>query len=711
MNDYKEIKTIYKSKYSRIFIAKKYSELADGETDDLLYAIKEYLGDSVIETKIRTEKIVSQDVENMAPISVVVPVLESVENKYLVMQYKKNGLFLGEIIDRYKTADEKMSMSLFRHISMGLLKSISILHNCYSGFEDRKGYLHMDLHPGNIFIEGITDLCDDSKYNNAIVKFIDLQNSLLLDSTGVAYRKSVGFNYSEYYSAPEVYNLNNTIFDESTDLYSIAVIINSLFEISLCENTTVSNLINSILKIGMSSSSYYRYANATGMLDALESAFELYDAFAGNDYITIADKAYYMNINHGILVEDAKIQGKYLDINSFDRSLKTLSNMLLKDRPNPEKCEYIFDYFYEIFNNSESKPNENMLIYVGMSCYNNVARTKDAAALAKKFFSNRELGKISVLDYSKTINRVSENYYDLGDIEGAIELQQRNINLLDGLYREYSKLVKNDGFAFENEELIQSYAKAHSALGRYLYSQSTDGNGINGIAELEKAMDLFGNRYWDRKISMGHILHIAAETHNQDLCNKYVGEYFEALSSDITNIDDFLMAFYSEQNSGFWDKQKDYMLLIALKIINVFCVDNISDNNIAEFINILKIIVKELGERNTIYYPVNLIYKYIGIILYNLNGNEYSDDVAIAMDKACSCDDSVKIRQDQQLNILTVMSYQIKWIINEMLGDDVANNLLLDKFLVHSGDADLGLVCYYNKAKKLQGLKDILKFT
>lgn len=710
MKDFKEIETIYRTNYSRIFIAKKYSESSSESTDELLYAVKEYLESDDI-ANVNTEKISSQKIENISQISVVVPVLESVDGKYLVMQYKKNGKFLGQIIEYYRNSSESIPMQVFMGIVRSILNALMVLHNCYNGFENKKGYLHMDIHPGNIFIENFPVNYDIDKIGQVYVKFIDLQNSLIMNSKGLAERTNLDYHYSNHYSAPEVYNQNNKLFNASTDIYSVAAIMLELFELIACDYTSVSNAIRSVIETGMAGSSCYRYRCVEDMLKAVDSTFELYEAFVSDNYITVADKAYYMNVNPDVLAKDAETQSKTVNPKNFNKSLEVLSNRLLNDRPNQNKCVYIFDYYNKLFEKSTVELNENKLIYVGMSCYNNVARTKDAARLAQRFFAKKNMGDFSVLDYSKTINRVSENYYDLGDIDGAIKLQQRNIRLLKGLINEYQKLVESEGFTYENEEIIQSYAKAHSALGRYLYVRSSYTSNIEGIDELEIALSLFGERRFDRNLSISHIISIAAEQKDIILCEKYVGEYFEKLSSDIKTTGDLFKAFIDNKNQSYWENNKDYELLTLLKVINAFCIEEISENNLSGFIEVMKKIATNLMSRERASYPVNLIYKYIGIILYKLNGNVFSEDVEFAMEMACSCDDSIKIRANQQLNILTIMTYQTKWLINEMKEMPQENEHLLEKFLIHSKDDNVGIIHYYKKAESLRELSEILRLT
>lgn len=711
IKDYKELETIYTTRDSRVFIAKKYSDSSRNETDELLYAIKEYYDECSFVEKNDSEKKISQNIENTSHISVVIPVLESISGKYLVMQYKKNGLFLRQIIDHYKNTNTKMKMEVFVVLVRKMLSSLGVLHNCYRGFGDRKGYLHMDLHPGNIFVENFGDYEGTNRLEQVNVKFIDFQNSLMLNAKGVAQRGNNNYHYCDIYSAPEVYNLNNLYFEESTDLFSVATIIKELFALADCNYNSVSKAISDVIEMGVSGSACYRYQHVEDIMDAINSSFDLYNAFIKNKYILISDKAYYMNVYLDVLLEDAKVQSEKIDVDKYNSSVDALSDRLLTDRPDVKKCKYIFDYLYTLYKFNGENLDENKLIYVGMSAYNNAGCTKDAAKLAHIFFEKRDRGDFSLLEYSRIINRVSENYYDLGDIEGAILLQQQNIGLLENVVSKYMLLVEKEGFSVEKEELVQSYAKAYSALGRYLYVRSSYSSKIEGIYELEKALLLFGKREWDRKLSINHILSIAVEQNDKGLCEKYVGKYFGKMSKNIIDLDSFFDGFIDDKNYSYWNNYTDYELLLALKIINAFCLRLINEDNLNDFLNTLVKIVNGLNDRKSVSYPVNLIYKYIGLIIYNINDNIYSEDVAFIMEKACNCDDSIIIRNDRQLNILGVMTYQTKWLINSMKKDDSANQELLKRFLSHSSDEINGLECFFVKAKKLNSLEKILRLT
>lgn len=710
IKDYREIETIYESKYSRIYKAQKVNA-STMEADDLMYAIKEYKGYSKDNSQLIQEKKSSQMIENVSKISVVVPVLESLNGEYLVMQYKKNGYFLSQIIDHYVKNNSLLHMGDFFTLVESLLRSVDILHNCYNGFSDKKGYLHMDIHPGNIFVENITDIMDISNDESIITKFVDLQNAILMDQNGLAKRMEHDYHYCDNYSAPEVLNYNNYYFKESTDLYSVVYVINELYKITDHKYHSIEKLVESVISIGLNGSSYYRYQRAKDLAKSFKYAADMLMAFNENDYIEIADKTYYMNVPLDVLLIDAREQSKKMSLNTYDQSLDRLSKRLLNDRPNQKKCAFIFDYLKALADYSGRQIYDTKLVYTGISCYNNVARTKDAVELAKGFFKQKKNGDYSIIDYSKIINRVSENFYDLGDIDMAVKLQRENLDLLKGIYEEISRICNNEGFSLERDELVQSYAKAHSALGRYLYVASSDGVDKDAIIHLEKALELFGNRKWDRYITINHLLSIAIDCSDKTICEKYIGEYFEEFSPDITDIESFYEAFLDIKNIDYWKENKDYNLLIALKILNAFCYELINEDNLPRFICVMGSIATSLEGRENASYPINLVYKYIGIILYRLKGNLVDDDVVFAMEKACECDDLVIIKPNQQINILMIMSYQVKWLLNEMKGDTNSNDKLYRLFEKHSGDKKNGLIKYHEKAQKTRSLSRILKLT
>ena len=703
IKDYDLLDVIYETPQTRLYKAKKETEAELGE--GLLYVVKEYQSD--INNSGTRELVSSQRIDNASSINVVVPVLERIDDRYIVMQFKNHGIFLAE---KMETAQKSgLVIKEICRIGIEILASLDVLHNCYRVFSDKKGYLHMDLHPGNIFLEDIGE--GDFK-----VKFIDLQSSLELDENGIAYRTEGDYQFTEGYAAPERYNYKNEVFDESCDIYSVAKIIEELMDLAQDPNQVLQHLIENVISIGKESSPSYRFRTALEMKEVLDSILELLNDMEKNDYIGIADRAYRLDVDIDMLVQDI---GSHISLNenNYKSFLEELSSMLLTDRPNQNKCLYLYEYLDALYrfsdDNEKSDSLTAKLLYLGIGCYNNTAYSKKAAELAETFFNMKEKGVIGISDYASTINRITETYYDMGDVDKAAKLQEENIGIEEQLYSTYINTAKTSGLAYEDESIVRFMGRSYSAYGRYLYVQSTytqnEEDKKKGIDYLEKAVDVFQDRV-NKHITISHILKTAIEKRDINLANKYIPLYLNNTYPEVTGVENLIESFIGNKEI-IWEPRRDYDLLDILMLINAFCINDINETNIEAFAERLRGLMTQLSSREYISYPVNLIYKHMALIIYKLNDNEVNEDVLHLFKKAVTSNDSFVIDRNRQLSILMVMSYQIRWMECEMCGWEDEKKKLLEQFIEHSGDSELGLQGYYQKAAKYETLESVLRLT
>lgn len=181
-----------------------------------------------------------------------------------------------------------------------------------------------------------------------------------------------------------------------------------------------------------------------------------------------------------------------------------------------------------------------------------------------------------------------------------------------------------------------------------------------GIKYLERAVDTFQD-ILNKQITAGHILHIAAEEKNKDLANKYLTLYFNNIYPGLDNVDNLIDEFICK-NDNKWEEQLDYTLLTLFKLINSFNIKKINEGNIELFIKNIQDIIKQISSRKNISYPVNLIMKYIALIIYKLNDDNTNEDVLQLLELAVSLSDSFRINLNSQLNVIMIISYQIKWL-------------------------------------------------
>ena len=218
---YKLGKIICETESSVLYEARKINDFEG--TDELRFVVKKYKNSNVLSVK---EKNNSQLVENFAHLSVVIPVLEMYDDGSLVMQFKNSGIFLNDFISMIKEKKAVDYSELILTVIHKVLLSLYVLHNCFKGFDNRKGYIHMDIHPGNIFLENLSKETP-SDFNGVSVKFLDMSNAICMDENGKAKRESE-VAITPGYSAPELFDYENLYFRETTDVYSVASILAEL---------------------------------------------------------------------------------------------------------------------------------------------------------------------------------------------------------------------------------------------------------------------------------------------------------------------------------------------------------------------------------------------------------------------------------------------------------------------------------------------------
>ena len=123
---------------------------------------------------------------------------------YGVMQYKSGGLFLTEmerlLRGKYGGAG-KIPISVVCGITIRILISLRSLHSSLRSRDlSFSGHLHLDLHPGNIFLENAS--LEDP--GGGFVKFIDFQNARQMNEHFRAKNDPPLTGYTPAFTAPEI---------------------------------------------------------------------------------------------------------------------------------------------------------------------------------------------------------------------------------------------------------------------------------------------------------------------------------------------------------------------------------------------------------------------------------------------------------------------------------------------------------------------------
>ena len=196
----------------------KYSKDINSE-DEFFYVVKEYCSEMIEKGALEREKKISHEIENYASKSIVIPILDVVEEKeqeYAIMQFRKNGMFLRQLIKKYE--EETIPLEICLEVIEELLYSLEVLHS-FQKKDKEVGYLHLDLHPGNIFLESI----DIEKKQVGKVKLIDFFSALKMEN-GEVIDKVNKIGVASKYSAPEQLTREIYKYRPATDLFSVGII-------------------------------------------------------------------------------------------------------------------------------------------------------------------------------------------------------------------------------------------------------------------------------------------------------------------------------------------------------------------------------------------------------------------------------------------------------------------------------------------------------
>lgn len=127
----------------------------------------------------------------------------------LVVREHVHGLALGTVLDALARRERRLEPELAVMIGLRLARALGALHGASA--PERRGYLHGDLHPGNVLIS-----------RRGQVKLIDLGSTLPLAHAGgapAAHPRSA----AAAYAAPE--HLGDAAIDERADIFSLGAIV------------------------------------------------------------------------------------------------------------------------------------------------------------------------------------------------------------------------------------------------------------------------------------------------------------------------------------------------------------------------------------------------------------------------------------------------------------------------------------------------------
>ena len=712
VGDYRILQTICKTESSCLYAVENCS--AAGSKDELPYVLKEMkLGESGTST-LEYEKKISQDIENSLEKSVAIPamtVFKQDGKEYAVMHMAKNGKFLSEIIEilEESSKEEEWKAELIFKIIDAVLISLGELH---------KKYLHLDLHPGNIFLENF----DFETMTAGFAKFIDFYSAVKINEEGKGIKKE-HLSFTNGFTAPEQLNSNQVIFTASADTYAIAAITARMFLgkdflsktekldvgysrelIYHGQNPILDILLRKFLICGLEYSEDYRFTDTDRMRKTLSVLMESIQVYKTSDYYRLFELAYSMLVSRS----EINVAGLKFDGRSFSASVAVLSGSLYQREPNVEKCLFIFELLWKMkkkFQEQIWSGDWISLIKSGIACYNHVGQSRKAYALFEELEGMKQ--QIHVLEYLSIRNRAAVFLADSYRYAKACEMMRENVSQLEKIKDTYKKTAQNLGMEAADCHQVTDLARSYSALGQYMtFLRSWDSENdilLRGDSEAVflKAIQEFGKQTINQNITYSHLLHYAIQRKDKkgkQIFEKYRKAYFGREEGSIfEQIDETLEK---------WEFK--YELYVLLKAIYTYYIEEVN----GEFAEKIYGMLRNEKLINCKEHPIELIYRYMGLILYEYNKkrcvssvDEYVKDAFV---NAVICMEPAQIDMEKDLTIIMCISYHSMWKFNCMTGQENRNEELIELLQEHcrrSGWEEL-----LEKLQQVQDLDQIFEY-
>lgn len=707
VGDYKILCTICKTESSCLYAVENCS--VTGSKDELPYVLKEMNLDETGTSTLEYEKKISQDIENSLEKSVAIPamtVFEQDGKEYAVMHMAKNGKFLSEIIEMLEESseEEEWKAELIFKIIDAVLISLGELH---------KKYLHLDLHPGNIFLENF----DFETMTAGFAKFIDFYSAVEINEEGKGIKKE-HLSFTNGFTAPEQLNSKQFIFSASADTYAVAAITARMFLgkdflskteeldagygkelIYHGQNPILDILLRKFLICGLEYSEDYRFTDTDRMRKTLSVLMESIQVYKTSDYYRLFELAYSMLVSRS----EINIDGLKFDGRSFSASVAALSGSLYQREPNVEKCLFIFELLWKMKKKFQAQMWSGdwiSLIKSGIACYNHVGQSRKAYALFEELEGMKQ--QIHVLEYLSIRNRAAVFLADSYRYEEACEMMKKNVAQLEKIKDTYKKAAQDLEMEVADCCQVTDLARSYSALGQYMtFLRLWDSENdilLQGDPEAAflKAIQEFGQQTINQNITYSHLLHYAIQRKDEkgkQIFEKYRKAYFGREGNIFEQIDETLEK---------WEFK--YELYVLLKAIYTYYIEEVNEE-FAEKIYGMLINRKLLNCKE---HPIELIYRYMGLILYEYNKkkgtspvDEYVKDAFV---NAVTCMEPAQIDMEKDLTIIMCISYHSMWKFNCITGQENRNEELIDLLQEHcqrSGWKEL--------REKLQEMQDLDK--
>ena len=535
---------------------------AVGESEGLSCVLKKYREGLFEREALYQEMRITQEIENRAPKSIVIPIvqiLEGEEGCYELLQLRENGRFLVDVIGRLEDRYGEGRIPLMEMLTIlrEVLVSLETLHS----FLQDGGYLHLDLHPGNIFMESV----DDERITAGKAKFIDFMTARKLQDGKPEAANAVSA-VTPGFSAPELYPVRQEMPGPWTDIYSVCAIFYRMYTgeelpanrysgvkateemVSKAvlaagnrrgDNPILVHMIRSFLAGGLEEHACYRFQNAEECLDVLDTILKCARAcghlpaamteeekklsrghlpknmealpdtgdgtqFSGRpDYSMMLEMAYRMRVP----VWEISVDWMAFDAERLMTAVEELVHSIYTPDNDMEKAYYFFNILWKIFEkNREGAFPETYyrLVHSGMGICNKSGHLERAVEIYEDFCAH--LNGVPLMEYLLIRNTVTGTCQRLLAFEVSVPILEENLLVLDKMYRACQEGMELLGLHDPRMISIKAYRKAMGAYGKHLAAlealgrlrRPVDGLPKNAMEAFCRANELSGGAWENR---------------------------------------------------------------------------------------------------------------------------------------------------------------------------------------------------------------------
>ena len=708
-----------------------------------VFILKKYKRSDISAMAVRREKEITQMIKQYASRSIVVPVIETeVDDEgstYLVMYKEDAGVFLSELIDK-----TTISLPYALRCTEEVLRSLATLHS-FAGSSSRLGYLHLDLHPGNVFMEN----ADASSENAGTAKFIDFATAVKMINGKAEGRVIPAISP---FSAPELYMRSNAVCTMSTDLYSVAAIFYALFvggylpgvtshlestkvyekpltgpdadtaltaarEIrARCEREGISEsvcrAVCATMQCALDENPIYRYQSAGDMLKAVVKIERLLRACEEKEYETI----FRMEYEDMTDIDDVHPETLEYDGSKFREASESLEKMLKANQIDAAYTKYLFGLYWKMAKpHLQEMPAHDLTRFLnsGVAACNHTGDVILGKKLAALLSEKRK--SIGIEEYLDLNNRAAVFVADGYEYARATEMLEKNVAALRKIREGY--VAAGSEFGMGSEDNVRSIllARALSSLATYKAIAYPDTPKEEIYALYDEAVHEFGGGY-NIKITQSRRMHYEMMINDQESFENTCALYFDVNDPGTPMLMEDLVENCVQEKE--W-----YGLYVLVKALHVFylkemkmrcdgpesaqagpeprqyaggcdskrcCASRMIVNS--RMVEKLREIGDSLLPRRNVYDPVQTIFRYLALLEYEVSG-EVNERVQDYFKAALKCQQEAELDMEEPLNVYMLIAYQTVAIFGKLIGDEEGNAQLAERLRTHAEKCGWKALC------------------